>query len=366
MKILKFTVILSLSLLFAGGCDEDGYIDPLTPVDPGTDQAAPTVAIEYPAEGTQIRVAEDIAPINIQFMVQDDIEVQDITLFIDDTEIASFNEFKDYRKVIGEFLYQNLTTGEHTLTITATDISGKTTSESVTFEKVEPYQPVYAGEVFYMPFDGDYFELVSSTNPSVVGDPGFAGEGVVGGNAYAGAEGAYLTIPTETLNLGTEFSAAFWLQVNAMPDRAGILVIGPPDEENPTAMNNRMSGFRFFREGSSDNQVFKLNVGTGNAETWVDGGAASSVVPNTGEWVHMAFTISETTAKVYFNGELVAENTLEEPISWENTDILSVMSGAPRFVGWGHLSDRSYIDELRIFNEVLTQEQIQQIIDNEI
>lgn len=365
MKIFKNIIIITLASAFVVGCSEDGYIDPISYVDPGPDQAAPTVAIEYPSEGTQIRVREDVTSIEIRFEAEDDIEVQDITIALDGNEITSFNDFKDYRRVIDEYLYDNLTTGEHTLTVTATDISGKTTAESVTFEKVEPYQPVYDGEVFYMPFDGDYLELVSITNPEVVGEPGFAGEGVAGGNAYAGAEGAYLTLPTAILDLGTEFSAAFWLNVNAAPDRAGVLVIGPPDEANPEAMNNRTSGFRFFRENAAGNQRFKLNVGTGSAETWVDGGAAADVVPNTGEWVHMAFTISATEAKVYINGQLVAEGTLDGGVSWEGTDILSVMSGAPRFTGWGHLSDQSYMDELRIFNKALTQEQIQQIMNNE-
>ena len=366
MKILKNIIIVVLTLALAGGCGEDGYIDPISAVDPGPDQAAPTVVIGYPSEGTEIRVVEDVAPIEIRFEVEDDIEVQSIVVSMDGTEIATFDDFKDYRMVIEEFVFESLTTGRHTLSITATDVSGKTTTESVTFEKLEPYQPVYAGEVFYTPFDGSYLELVSITAPTVVGSPGFAGEGVAGGNAYAGAEGAYLTYPTDILNLGNEFSAAFWFNLKTPPERAGILVIGPPDEENPDAMNNRQGGFRFFREGSSEKQIFKLNVGTGDAEAWIDGGDAASLVPNEEGWAHIAFTISETSAKVYINGQQVAENTLEKPVSWEDTDILSVMSGAPRFTGWSHLSDLSYMDELRIFDVALTQEQIQQIMDDQL
>jgi hypothetical protein len=41
------------------------------------------------------------------------------------------------------------------------------------------------------------------------------------------------------------------------------------------------------------------------------------------------------------------------------------MSGAPRFTEWGHLSDESYMDELRIFNKALSQAEIQTIIDDE-
>lgn len=364
MKIFKNILVLALSLAIVGGCDDDGYIDPISAVDPGPDQTAPEVNIIYPSMGTQIRVKEDVAPVEIKFEVEDDIEVESIKVSLDGTEIASFGDFKDFRKVIDKYVYESLTNGPHTLTVTATDVSGKTTTESVTFEKVEPYQPVYEGEVFYLPFDGSFMELVNIATPTVVGNPGFAGEGVVGGNAYAGAEGAYLTFSTDLLDLGNEFSTVFWLNVNAAPDRAGILVIGPADPDNPNAMNNRKSGFRFFRENAGGKQRFKLNVGTGTSDSWFDGGAAADVDPNTGEWVHMAFTISPTEAKVYINGQLVKEGTFDG-VSWEGTEIISIMSGAPRFTGWGHLSDQSLMDELRIFNTVLTQEQIQQIIDNE-
>jgi hypothetical protein len=38
---------------------------------------------------------------------------------------------------------------------------------------------------------------------------------------------------------------------------------------------------------------------------------------------------------------------------------MSIGSGAPRFNEWGHLSDNSLIDELRIYNKALTASMIQ-------
>jgi len=53
-------------------------------------------------------------------------------------------------------------------------------------------------------------------------------------------------------------------------------------------------------------------------------------------------------------------------IDWTGADILSIMSGAPRFTGWNHLSDESYMDELRLFNKALTQEEVQTIMSDEM
>jgi hypothetical protein len=63
--------------------------------------------------------------------------------------------------------------------------------------------------------------------------------------------------------VGNEFSASFWMKVNSTPDRAGVLVAGPP------GINTRTQGFRFFRENAGGKQRFKLNVGNGTSDILV-------------------------------------------------------------------------------------------------
>ena len=143
---------------------------------------------------------------------------------------------------------------------------------------------------------------------------------------------------------------AFWSLARPDPGKADTL------------QNNRKSGFRFFREGSATNQTFKLNVGNGTADSWFDGGAAASVNPaNTTGWISLAFTISPTRCAVYINGQVVKEGDFTG-VDWTGCDILSIASGAPRFTEWGHKSDLSRIDELRLFNKALTKEEINTIV----
>lgn len=358
-------------LLLLTGCYEG--IDPISQVDPGPDQGAPVVSIQFPAEGAKIQVLEEITSVNIKFEVIDDIEIGSIKVDLNGTEIASYNtnDFTDYRRFFEEFTYEQLATGSHVLTVTGTDLSGKSTTATVNFEKVAPYTPKYAGEILYMPFDGEYIDLVNISRPTVVGNPGFAGEGFIGPDAYKGNEGAYLTFSTADLfgtdpGLGPdEFSAVFWMQINNVPDRAGILVIGPPDEDAAAdQQNDRTTGFRFFRENGADgNQRFKLNVGRGDGDSWFDGGANADVAP-TDLWHHFAFTISNGQAAVYIDGEVVSSGDLSG-ISWDRTEVLSIMSGTPYFNQWGHRSDQSAMDELRLFDRALSQAEIQGIITDE-
>jgi len=362
---MKYTFkIFSLALaasLFLWSCN-DSYIDPITEVSSDADKSAPEVKIQFPVEGTKIKVLEAITSIDIKFEITDDVEIKDIKVNLNGSEIASFTEFKDYRRYLGEFTYDQIPNGVHELSITATDLQGQSTTETVTFEKEAPYQAIYDGEVFYMPFDNDFIDLVSITRPTVVGNPTFAEEGLVGA-AYKGAPNSHLEFPAEGLK-NDEFSAVFWMKVNASPDRAGILVMGPPDPANPDNENNRNGGFRFFRENAAGNQRFKLNVGRGDGNDWFDGGEAADVDPTVEDWNHFAFTISNEKAVVYLNGQIAKEGEFVG-IDWTNVDVLSIMSGAPNFVGWNHRSDESLMDELRIFDKVLSQEEIQTIIETE-
>ena len=363
---MKFTNKLFLFLMLAGftlACNREG-IDPISSVDPGPDQGDPEVVISFPLEGSLIQVLEAVTTVNIKFEATDDIELVEVAIDYDGTQIAVFKEFLDYRRFVGEYAYDQVTDGMHTITITATDGNGKTGSATVNFTKEPAYTPLYAGEVLYMPFDGDFIDLVNIRQPTVVGSPGFAGESVVGLDAYKGAADSYLTVPTEGM-LGNELSAVFWMKVNATPDRAGILVIGPPDAANPDAANNRTSGFRFFRENAGGEQRFKLNVGNGAADSWFDGGDAADVIPDNGQWHHFSFTISSNQAVVYIDGEIVSQGALTG-VDWTGCDILSIMSGAPRFTGWDHKSDQSLMDELRLFNRELSQSEIQGIIATEL
>ena len=67
---------------------------------------------------------------------------------------------------------------------------------------------------------------------------------------------------------------------------------------------------------------------------------------------------------VYINGEVVSRGAFAG-INWTGCNLLSIMSGAPRFTEWGHNSDLGLLDELRIFNKTLTQTEIQTIFNAE-
>ena len=351
MKNIVLKTVVIFAMLFLASCDEG--IDSITEIDPGPDAGAPVVTVTYPTEGTEINSLDLIVPITIKFKVEDDIEVGSVVLSLDGVEISSFDTFLDYRIVNEEFTYNNLSSGEHVLTVTGTDIVGNVTTATVNFSKAPPYEALFAGEVFYMPFDDTYTELLSITEASEVGTPTFAGVHFDGTNAYRATEGSYLTFPVDDM-FGSNMSGAFWYKVNGDPDRSGILTVGNDIPEN------RNQGFRLFREGSATEQRIKLNIGTGDADSWNDGGVIDVTAQ---EWVHVAFTISPTETVIYLDGLPVNTATPGGAIDWTGTTNITIGSGGETFSYWGHESDDSVMDELRLFNTTLSQGEIQNMIN---
>ncbi len=351
MKNLKYflTNIVAIALFY--GCDQG--IDPISEVPPGADETAPQVTINAPVEGALIQVFEKVTSLEVDLKVTDDIEIKEIKVLLDGNQIALFNSFKDYRIALENFTYDGLTDGQHTLTVTAVDLEGKTTTSEVSFTKSPPYEPMFANEVFYMPFDSDYMDLISFQRAGEEGSPGFAGSGIVGPDAYRGAPDSYLTFPMDGLK-NQEFSAVFWYKASGDPGRAGILVVGDDAED-------RKQGFRLFREGNAEEQRIKLNVGTGNGESWNDGGVIDVTA---GEWVHVAMSVSATKSTIYFNGVEILSADMAEPIDWTGCEVMTIGSGGPTFDYWNHKYDSSALDELRIFDKALTQSDIQIMINS--
>lgn len=359
MNALKY-VICAMAVISMAAC-KDGYIDSISSVDPGTDQKDPTINIIAPVEGYQLRVKEDVATIAVQIDAADDVEIGTVSAKLDNVEFANFNSFKDYRHFMGNFDCPNVDNGSHTLTIVVTDKTGKSVTQSHNFEKVAPYQTKYEGEMFYMNFDGDFFELVSCTNATKVKNPTI-GAGKIGSGAYLGATDSYLTFPAKDNNLFTaEFSGTFWYKINSTPDRAGILSISPPRTAAPADVVT--SGFRMLREGGAAGmQRFKIYVGNGTAGVWVDGGAAADIPKDDPNWHFMAFTFSASHAIMYIDGNVVKDATYTG-IKWTDCTDMQIMSGAPKFIGWSHFSDLSSMDELRFYSKALTQAEIQTIMN---
>ncbi|MEQ9299512.1 MAG: LamG-like jellyroll fold domain-containing protein [Cyclobacteriaceae bacterium] len=367
--IRNISILATLALLVTTfSCGDDDSPTPPPVVD--DDTANPVVTINAPANGSTISTTDATTTVTIDFTATDNVELASVAVDFDGSTVLEVSSFTDFQNYVGNVNQADVGDGSHTVTVTATDQAGNTGTSSSTFTKetANPYTPL-ANEVFYMPFEGDYLELVSEAEATIVGSPEFAGSGYESEDAYAGATDAFLTTGTTSLQT-TEMTASFYYKIrlnDPEPEygaRAGILVMGPEDTENeafPDTQNLRTSGFRFFREGDAESQIFKLNFGTGEGEVWLDGGDLARLETSSTDWHHFALVIDATTAAVYIDGGLVAENVEHTGMDISGTDLLAIGSGGPRFNGWNHRSDHGMIDELRIFNTALSEADLESL-----
>lgn len=350
MKLFKYLFLFALITAFTVSCDKG--LDPINPGDPGTEEFAPELSITYPLDGKIVRSVDSVATVAFKFLASDDFELKSVVLLLDGTEIGNITSFTDYRRLDGTFTFNGLIDGEHTLAITATDKSDKSVSQTVNFLKITTavYVPL-EGEVLYFPFDGDYKDAIAEKELTVVGTPDFVNEGKVN-LAYIGDSASYLTYPTEGI-VSTQWSVAFWYKLNAKPVRGGIISISRGD-----IAENRPWGFRMFRENNgTTKQNIGVNFGNGTTETWMN---PFITVDTASVWMHIAVTFTETSATIYVNGEVAMENTaLTAPLDWTECTSMTIGSGAPNFIYWDHLSDRSLYDEMHFFTRTLTVEEIQ-------
>ena len=344
---------IGLTLSFAA-CKK-GYIDPISKVDPGTDEQAPTVEITSPSSDIQYPATTDAADFDFKFKVTDDIELSKVDISLDGTLLKSYTSFIDYRGISGSYTYAGLGIGSHTFEVVATDLSGKSITKSFAFN-ITKYNKVIESETLYVPFNpgGDFKDLINLVSPTLTGTSTTTNAtGGHNGAAYQGATDAYITFPIAGLYSSDGISFSFWYKLNASPDRSGIITINDNDNNSD---DNRTQGLRLFREGSSTSQTIKINVGTGSGESWNDGAA---IAAPSGNWVHIAATISPTESKLYFNGVLQRTATYTSSFDFSTSTTMTIGSGAPSFTYWSHLSDLSLYDDFRVFNTVLTPDDIQ-------
>lgn len=76
---------------------------------------------------------------------------------------------------------------------------------------------------------------------------------------------------------------------------------------------------------------------------------STGVVP-AGTWVHLATTHSGQTVNLYINGQFAGSGNTGRTFGATNTDVLDIVGHAGGFAG--------LIDDLRFYNQALTQGQI--------
>ncbi len=159
----------------------------------------------------------------------------------------------------------------------------------------------------------------------------------------------YATLPQEAINQLTDFTIAAWVNLASTQSWTRLFDFG---------QNTTVNMFLTPRAGVAGNVPrFAITVGGSGQEQRITGTAA---LP-TGQWVHLAVTLSATTGILYVNGQPAGTNTAM------TLNPSSLGNPGNRWIGRSQYGDPfldATIDEFHIFDRALSQQELLSMLDS--
>jgi len=203
---------------------------------------------------------------------------------------------------------------------------------------VVPTQPDTANLVAQYTFDGNLNDSAGSHHGTALGNAAVGTDPTRGQVLSLDGAGDAVDV-AYSADLNPEaFTASFW----AYPDAAGTSHRSPLTARDDSPQR----GYIFYIEPGNAWQFW-----TGSGAGW---NATTGPAAKLGEWTHVAATFGNEQRKLYINGRLVGEGTA--PLSLNTQRPLRIGGGATE--GAGNYFFPGKIDEVRVYNRVLTPEEV--------
>ncbi len=250
--------------------------------------------------------------------------------------------------------------GLYTYKAVAVDSTGleQTLNIPVTISEVK--EP---GLVFHVNFDGGSpNDLIAGLPATTTGTPSFGTDKAgIANNTYQGAASSYYLYDISTAEWkDQDLTISFYYKNanQASSGRAGIVTLWDgTDGLNGIATLRRDYGY-------------SSNWGTEAGDTWAGSTSKNSAggstivndIPYSNEWQLVTYTVGNNVLKVYVDGVLSVTNNLTSPISWAGVNELSIGSGLPNYDRFSYATTLGQIDDVRIYDSALTQDQIKELM----
>ena len=152
----------------------------------------------------------------------------------------------------------------------------------------------------------------------------------------------YNTVPSGVYFNG-DFTVTVWINYNQHAASARVL-------EFSNSKTDVVSLQASYSSNGTPGMVLIVGSGTSTGTSFT-----SSL--QTGRWYHVAYEVCGTTGKIYVDGQLKVSGTQVRP---------SNVNRATNFIGgnnYGHANLNAKLDELRIYNRCMSQNEIMNLIN---
>ncbi len=207
----------------------------------------------------------------------------------------------------------------------------------------QPPDSSSSGLIAWYPFEAGATDASgNSRNGKFLGDARLVPEGRVGKALYLDGEGDYISLGHE-LNLADYFAVIAWLRTEDI------------DRKYP----NILSKYETNTEGPFDFAMDYDKIKLGLSEAGIYRAYYSESTIPQDRWVHVAWVGNGQNFRIYINGEIDARHRIA-PMT-QNQDEVCIGRQAFMFESNGDLEFKGFIDELRIYNRALSDDEIRDL-----
>lgn len=208
--------------------------------------------------------------------------------------------------------------------------------------------PLNEGLVAYYPFNGTALDASGQGNDGIENGGINYQEGYSDQAAEFDGVDDYIYINnSESINLSGDFTISIWVK----PDSFGVVLA----KGGTVTLYSRYS----INLNHEDNGRIRVWAGDGTVDNFID----SNSLPQTGEWQHILYTYmhSNRQIRIYINGELDKTSTVTDGITQTDGDLVIGRSDYDNSNPGVPDEYDGLIDEVRIYNRVLTEAEIIQL-----
>lgn len=226
------------------------------------------------------------------------------------------------------------------------------------------------GLLLYLPFNGSIADSSGNNNPTAIvgltnNNGGLTSDENGNANSAWGSNGtgAYVKVTNNgSINFDSTFSLAFDVMVNANSyvRQSFVSMVNTSDAYGPSfASGTTVPNYLNYAFGADDS-----SAGCGNTNQYNQSNVAdtSNFVPQAGVWYHIVNVYNRGTIYVYINGAL--QGTRTNPLNHSALDCPSSTINVGYWWDQDNESLNGKIDEIRLYNRVLTSDEISQLAGN--
>ncbi|MEN8219705.1 MAG: LamG domain-containing protein [Pseudomonadota bacterium] len=194
------------------------------------------------------------------------------------------------------------------------------------------------GLVAYYPFEGNVADESGNANHGVRKGHAEFRTGIVGKLAlYLDGDGDYVELGND-LNLYNEYSVSVWIKTEDATRNAAAIIA--------KYETNHYGPYDF--QLNNDKASLWISSGTGSYKEILSNASISEDA-----WTYITFVGQNGTFKIFLNGVLDTNTTV--PNMTQNNDAVTIGRQALMFSPENELQFKGYIDDLRIYNRVLSE-----------